>query len=619
MGIRDVGSLVTGIFQKDRKEMRDRTDEERRFADMIRRGEQTVIDHLAPSALVEEPDAFQVGSVWGRAYFVADLPPGVALNVETVLRFSGDTWWSWFIYPEPEEEIHPALKQRRTTLYGENILDTKRGALGSYSRDAELAAVEEGIKELELKQRTLYQFGWYFSIYAKTKDQLEESCQRLEDYLHAQGISFHVAFLQQPHAMYSLLPTGTDRLRNWRNMTADALGSMFPFTKKVYYDPDGWHYGIHKYNGTWVVLNPFDRSMDNASELVLGRPGRGKSVYFKQQIDLLVTLGHRVFVVDIEDEYRSLCEDLNGAYLDFSREAENRLNILDLNPLASDPFGAGLSTLVGFLSVALDRDLAPIERNVVIPRYYEEVMKLAGIAMDAAESWNRPAPRLSDLRRVLEQAEESAARELAQLLYVYTEGMYGDVFDCRSNVDLTQAPLIVFGLRDTAQEMAGLYLWLLTNLVWTAVGAAAAAQPVHLFVDEGWHLLQHTGTAAELGGMARRFRKYHAAIHLATHFGQDLARSPDAGVIRDAVGIVALFGQSSRAAEALGKLFDLAPHEVSELVQLAKGEALLMWNRDTHIPLYVPLPPDRAELYKTDPAQQQRAARARGVEPLIVE
>ena len=151
MGIRDVGSLVTGIFQKDRKEMRDRTDEERRFADMIRRGEQTVIDHLAPSALVEEPDAFQVGSVWGRAYFVADLPPGVTLNVETVLRFSGDTWWSWFIYPEPEEEIHPALKQRRTTLYGENILDTKRGALGSYSRDAELAAVEEGIKELELK------------------------------------------------------------------------------------------------------------------------------------------------------------------------------------------------------------------------------------------------------------------------------------------------------------------------------------------------------------------------------------------------------------------------------------------------------------------------------------
>ena len=56
-------------------------------------------------------------------------------------------------------------------------------------------------------------------------------------------------------------------------------------------------------------------------------------------------------------------------------------------------------------------------------------------------------------------------------------------------------------------------------------------------------MLQYAGTAAEPGAMARRFRKHYATIHLATQFGQDLARSPDAEVIRDAVGIVVLFGQ----------------------------------------------------------------------------
>ena len=90
---------------------------------------------------------------------------------------------------------------------------------------------------------------------------------------------------------------------------------------------------------------------------------------------------------------------------------------------------------------------------------------------------------------VLERAEETAARELAQLLYIYTEGMYGacpersrrEVFDRSSNVDLAQAPFIVFGLRDVAREISGpvlsssavltvnsvegLYLWLITNLV----------------------------------------------------------------------------------------------------------------------------------------------------------
>jgi len=101
---------------------RQRAAEESRWEQILRSGEQTVVDHLAPSVLVEEPDCFQVGGdVWGRAYFVADLPPGMVLNVETVLRFAGDTWWSWFIYPEPETEIHPALKHRRTTLYGRLI------------------------------------------------------------------------------------------------------------------------------------------------------------------------------------------------------------------------------------------------------------------------------------------------------------------------------------------------------------------------------------------------------------------------------------------------------------------------------------------------------------------
>jgi hypothetical protein len=83
--------------------------------------------------------------------------------------------------------------------------------------------------------------------------------------------------------------------------------------------------------------------------------------------------------------------------------------------------------------------------------------------------------------------------------------------------------------------------------------------------------------------------------------------------------VVTLFGQNPRAAQELGNLFSLAPHEVAELVQLAKGEALLLWNQETHIPLYIPLPPDRADLYKTDPAQQRAAARSRrGVEPLVV-
>ena len=62
-----------------------RAAEEGRWEQLLRSGEQTVVDHMAPSVLVEEPDCFQVGDVWGRAYFVADLPPGVLTARERLI------------------------------------------------------------------------------------------------------------------------------------------------------------------------------------------------------------------------------------------------------------------------------------------------------------------------------------------------------------------------------------------------------------------------------------------------------------------------------------------------------------------------------------------------------
>jgi hypothetical protein len=75
---------------------------------------------------------------------------------------------------------------------------------------------------------------------------------------------------------------------------------------------------------------------------------------------------------------------------------------------------------------------------------------------------------------------------------------------------------------------------------------------------------------------------------------------------------MALFGQHPRAPEDLGLLFHLEPHEVAELVQLAKGKTLLLWNHDVPIPLYVPLPPDRAGLYKTEPGAAARSGAGAG-------
>ena len=66
-----------------------------------------------------------------------------------------------------------------------------------------------------------------------------------------------------------------------------------------------------------------------------------------------------------------------------------------------------------------------------------------------------------------------------------------------------------------------------------------------------------------------------------------------------------LFGQKQTAAPVLGQLFNLNQAEVGELPRLGKGEAILLYGNQTHIPLYVPVDKERMPLYSTSPQEVQ--------------
>jgi type IV secretory pathway VirB4 component len=148
-------------------------------------------------------------------------------------------------------------------------------------------------------------------------------------------------------------------------------------------------------------------------------------------------------------------------------------------------------------------------------------------------------------------------------------------------------------------------IWQIQNYIWSHVVTPGQLTPTHVIVDEGWHLLRYPHMVADLSAMARRFRKYYAGLWLATHFVEDLLRSDDAKSICDTADTIVLFGQKQTAAPVLGQLFNLNQAEVAELPRLGKGEAILLYGNQAHIPLFVPVDPDRMPLYSTSP--QERA------------
>ena len=584
-------------------------------------GARDVVDQIAPVVYEEYPGRIRVGDVWMQGFYVADLPQGMGAQIEKILRpGAADVWVSMFIVPLPPAETAAMLHRRRTELAGGEIFDARRGSLGSYRRQAQLMAVDEAIREIELGSRSIYHFSLYMMVIAADSELLDKVCRQVRDYMQAMRVAFYPATWIQPSLEYSVLPTGTDRVQVRRNMTASALGNLFPFTRRVYYDPKGFPYGVHAVNGTWVIMDPFASEMANASHLILGRPGTGKSAFLKRFVETAVILGHRVFVIDLEGEYEALVEDLQGVYISLHRKCPYSLNVLDPGLGDEDPFGAGLSALLGFLGIAVGRELTATERQSVVPYSYHALLDLAGVNKDDPESWERARHlTLVDLQRLMEQ-EGGLAADLARLLYPYTsENMYGGLFARPTNVEIGHRPVVCFSLRGVSEEMLAPFMWAAITVIWREIVRSGGVQPVHVIVDEGWYLMRHPDVGRAIGDMARRFRKHRAALHLATHFGRDFALSPHAPIVRDAAGVVLLFGQHPQGAKEVGSLFSLEEHEVNQLVGFGQGSMLMIWDGRVRVPVYVPLDPRRKWLMETGALQREMDARRRGIIPRVVE
>lgn len=587
--------------------------------EMLDLGSRDFVDQIAPEVYEEGKDYFQVGDVYVRGYYVADLPSSAHLQADKLLRPGGvDTWVSLFIIPLPPETV-ATLHRRRTELLGTEIFDARRGSLGSYRRRAQLEAVDAAIREYEVGGRPIFHLGMYLGVIADSLESLNRACQRVEDFFAAQRVVLHRATFIQPQLEYSLLPSGTDRVRQYRNMTAGALGSFFPFTRQTYYEPNGFPYGVHADNGTWVIMDPFGPNVANSSHLIIGRPGLGKSAYMKRHLEISTLLGHRAFVIDLEEEYRALVEDLGGVYITLSRSCPHSINVLEPG-LGDDPFNTALSQLLGFMAIALGRELSAVERRTIIPAAYHRLLETMGISVDDPATWQKPAPTLEDLRAFME-AQGGEAAELARLLYPYTsERSFGRLFSNPTNVDFSHTPVVGFSLRGVGEDMLAPFMWVVTSLVWREVTRAGGAQPVHLYIDEGWYLLRYPDVAREIGDMGRRFRKYNAALHVATHFADDLVRSAHAQVVRGAASTVVLFGQVAEEARLVAQMFGLSDVEQARLRAFGKGDALLLWNAgQLRVPIYIPLDPRRQHLFETGTNQRMEQSMRDGVTPTVVE
>ncbi len=308
------------------------------------------------------------------------------------------------------------------------------------------------------------------------------------------------------------------------------------------------------------------------------------------------------------------------------------LNIMDPAFEAEHPWRSAVESLGAFVEAILGRALESGEFTALVEAY-QDTMARWGVTPEDRDTWRRERmPLLGDLAKTLLEAPSPEARQLARAIREYAVGIYADLFNHRTSVDLSREPIVFFGLRSLREEdgkasrgegrgsLAGVVMWLLLRAVWNEIVAnAGSRQKTHVFIDELKWVLSFKGAARRLETMCRSFPKYSAALYLATQDMKSLLASAESDVIANITQIkVFLKQENASVVRQLGEMFDLSDEEQQDLLRVRKGEGLLVLGDHERIPIFNAVNPAQLAVYQSNAEQQQAVAVAlnRRLEPV---
>lgn len=202
-----------------------------------------------------------------------------------------------------------------------------------------------------------------------------------------------------------------------RGMNSGTIAASFPFVFSSVLDKNGDYLGINNY-GYPVILDLFKRGDDykNSNGIVIGTSGSGKSYFLKVLITHFFANNTKIFILDPENEYKYLSNNLKGEIIDIGKGDKGVINPFHIYPVISDSedisdiesttkatFNAHLRTLEAFFKVILPNisDEALETLNNAIVEVYSK--KGIGEMTDTSDFTADKFPIFDDLYNFIEE------------------------------------------------------------------------------------------------------------------------------------------------------------------------------------------------------------------------
>ncbi|MEA4894077.1 MAG: ATP-binding protein [Oscillospiraceae bacterium] len=541
-----------------------------------------------------------IGSVTGRIYGAVRYPAELNFGWAVPLMNASDCVTSITFFPGSLSQLGDALSRsikRNSTDAAAESDARRRMRLEKQVKDG-----ENMIEQLDYRNAAIGHMTLLVMPFTDNEDNLEDICRSVVNRYARQNIKLKSLGNVQKAAYRQISPYYVDQpeidymLR--QIMPLQTLIGGSPMTINIYRDDRGYYFA-KTMDGGIISLNLLYRGGDrtNGNIFCSGMAGRGKSTALKHIIESLFMAGVKIIVIDPEREFRDLCRNLGGTWLDMGGGTA-KINPFQIRPVPLDEddeeekdrlycstdnaMALHMRTLETFFKMYIP-SLTDIQR-ANLKKTLVEMYQNSGITWDTDVSTlkDEDFPTAGDFYKLLEskKAQDNSYEELAALFYDMAEGADSFLWNGHTNVAVDN-DFICFDtnrLVNSSEEVKRAQYFNVLTLCWELM-SANRDEPVFLMCDEGYIMLDPDVPQAAMfmRNVAKRGRKYEGMLGFVVQSVVDVLHDNIrryGQAIIDNSAYKLLFGTDGKNLKETADLFKLTETEQNILLSGRRGKAL---------------------------------------------
>jgi len=472
-----------------------------------------------------------------------------------------------------------------------------------------------------------------FLCYGETKEEMEKTKKELKSTLSAYGLGGADLMFEQERSLKMCLPTMYSDLEKQYGLPIPMMttASSFPFIfQNLQDDGDAIMLGNDALGGLlffdlWKRTN----KRNNSNAVIIGKSGSGKSTLIKKLIRGAWCRGSKVIVIDPEREFKDLCENVGGCWVDCGTGTSGIINPLEVRRSTDDSddkensFNNDLSkhfqTFRTFIKYYL-QDLNAYELTK-IEEILIEVYKDKGIDFetDLSKLSSKDYPIMQDLynktKSTLDNAKKNkearnvveSLEKICSMIKRATIGADSRIFNGTSSIKVDEDnDFIVLDIHSLVDSDDGILKTQFFNILswcWNEISKNRDEQVIlvcdesHLLIDpnnkDGIDFLKRT---------SKRIRKYNGSLwtisqNLADYCSTGLERYGQ--VIIDNSAYIMVMAQGQKEIESVQQMMKLSESEMQFLTTASRGQGLFVISQDTRLPIQIHLRQEEKDLFGT--------------------